>query len=109
MSARINKLLADLQVAVREEDGAALLSGGDKTGRLGKLMKDARKDAGMSLQEVAERSGFTKSHIWETEQERAVNPTIGFVAAVSKALGIPFLTMAQAAANTLVKSSRGAQ
>lgn len=55
MSERINKLLADLQIAVREEVGAAMINDGDKTTRLGALMRSARKDARLSLQDGAER------------------------------------------------------
>lgn len=53
----------------------------------------------LSLQEVADRASITKSHMWEIEQGRSVNPTVWTVYGLSKALGIPFVTMAAGALN----------
>jgi len=50
-------------------------------------MKRYRKQAKLSLQDVATASGMTKSHIWELEQGRARNPTVRAVWAVAAALG----------------------
>ena len=58
-----------------------------------------RAHLGMSLQEVADRAGITKSHMWELEQGRSVNPTIATVNGLAKALGIPFVELAAGALN----------
>jgi transcriptional regulator with XRE-family HTH domain len=96
MSARTERLLQELTAAIREE--VAALPANVLT--LGEEVLAARTQARMSLQEVADAAGFTKSHVWEVEKGRARNPTIGMVAGLSKALGVPFLRLAQAALNT---------
>lgn len=96
MSARVERLMLELAAAMREEIGALP----DNILTLGEELKTARANARMSLQEVADRSGFTKSHVWEVEQGRSRNPTIGMVSGLSKALGVPFLRLAQAALNS---------
>ncbi len=50
-------------------------------------MKLYRKQAMLSLQDVANASGMTKSHVWELEQGRSRNPTVRAVWAISAALG----------------------
>jgi DNA-binding XRE family transcriptional regulator len=64
-----------------------------------KMITDMRFDLGLSLQEVADRAGITKSHMWEIEQGRSANPTIRTVYGLSKALGIPFVSLAAGALN----------
>lgn len=96
MSARVERLMRELAAAMREEIGA--LPSNILT--LGEELKAARDASRMSLQEVADASGFTKSHVWEVEQGRARNPTIGLVSGLAKALGVPFHRLAQAALNT---------
>lgn len=64
-----------------------------------RMIKDMRFDLGLSLQDVADRAGITKSHMWELEQGRAVNPTVRTVHGIAKALGIPFVSMAAGALN----------
>lgn len=98
---RVETLMRDLTAAIREEVGALP----QNVATLGEEVLRARTEARLSLQEVAERSGFTKSHVWEIEKGRARNPTIGMVAGLSKALGIPFLRLAQAALNSTEASS----
>lgn len=51
--------------------------------RIGKLREQRR----MSLQDVAEAAGFTKSHVWELETGRARNPTVRAIWSLSRALG----------------------
>jgi len=46
-----------------------------------------RKQAKLSLQDVADAAGMTKSHIWEMEQGRSVNPTVRAVWSIAAALG----------------------
>lgn len=89
--------MRELTAAIREEVGA--LPTGVLT--LGEEIAAARKRARMSLQDVADASGFTKSHVWELEQGRSRNPTVGMVAGLSKALGVPFLRLAEASLNSL--------
>lgn len=97
MSARIERLMLELAAAVREE----MASVPEAVGTLGEEIARARQHARLSLQEVADRSGFTKSHVWELEQGRSRNPTVGMIAGLSRALGVPFQRMAQAALNSL--------
>lgn len=47
-----------------------------------KLLRDLR---GMTLQQVADASGLTKSHVWEIEKGRSVNPTVNAVWALAAA------------------------
>lgn len=42
----------------------------------------------MTLQDVAEAAGLTKSHIWEIEQGRSVNPTVNAVWGIARALSV---------------------
>lgn len=51
-------------------------------------MSDARKARGMSLEDVAQASGLTKSHVWELEKGRSRNPTIRAVWGISSALAV---------------------
>lgn len=101
MSAKTERLLRELAAALREEIGALPLN----ILTLGEEVKLARTEARMSLQEVADASGFTKGHVWEVEKGRARNPTIGMVAGLAKGLGVPFLRLAQAALNTTQEPS----
>ena len=94
---RVESLMRELTAAIREEVGA--LPTGVTT--LAEEIAAARARARMSLQEVADASGFTKSHVWELEQGRSRNPTIGMVNGLSKALGVPFLRLAEASLNSL--------
>lgn len=95
-ASRTEQLLRELAASIREDIGG--LPTGVLT--LGEEVRAARERTRMSLQEVADASGFTKSHVWEIEKGRARNPTIGMVAGLSKALGVPFHRLAQAALNT---------
>ena len=59
----------------------------------------------LSLQEVADRAGITKSHMWELEQGRSVNPTVRTVHGLARALGVPFVAMAAGAINDTEETS----
>jgi len=50
-------------------------------------MRLYRKQAKLSLQDVADAAGMTKSHIWEMEQGSSVNPTVRAVWSIAAALG----------------------
>jgi len=64
------------QVIAGRFDGAAL-------GTRIKLLRELRD---MTLQQVADAAGLTKSHIWELEQGKSVNPTVNAVWGISAAL-----------------------
>lgn len=49
---------------------------------------ETREARRMSLQEVADASGFTKSHVWELESGRSRNPTVRAVWSLASALGV---------------------
>jgi transcriptional regulator with XRE-family HTH domain len=59
-------------------DGAAL---GSKI----KLLRALRR---MSLDEVGQAAGLTKSHVWELEQGRSRNPTVNAVWGLARALSV---------------------
>jgi transcriptional regulator with XRE-family HTH domain len=60
---------------------------------LGTRIKLLREMRGMSLQEVGEVAGLTKSHVWELEQGRAVNPTVNAVWGLAAALTVSPTTL----------------
>lgn len=47
-----------------------------------------REQHGLSLQDVADRAELSKSHIWELEQGRARNPTVGTAVRLARAFGV---------------------
>jgi transcriptional regulator with XRE-family HTH domain len=55
---------------------------------LGARIKLLRKMRGMSLEAVGDAAGLTKSHVWEMEQGRSVNPTVNAVWGLSAALSV---------------------
>jgi transcriptional regulator with XRE-family HTH domain len=62
----------------RRFDGAAL-------GARIKLLRDLR---GMTLQQVADASGMTKSHVWELEAGKSFNPSVNAVWGLAEALTV---------------------
>lgn len=62
----------------REFDGASL-------GNRIKLLRALRR---MSLEEVGDAAGLTKSHVWELEQGRSRNPTVNAVWGLARALSV---------------------
>jgi transcriptional regulator with XRE-family HTH domain len=42
----------------------------------------------LTLQEAGDRAGFAKSHMWEFERGRAVNPTIRMLLGLARAYGV---------------------
>jgi DNA-binding XRE family transcriptional regulator len=99
-SGRVARALVNLRTEVMQALADAATMSAD-TGRysMRNLIKDEGEKLGLSLQEVANRAGITKSHMWELEQGRAVNPTIWTVYGLSRALGVPFSIMAAGALN----------
>lgn len=55
---------------------------------ISKRMKDLRKQHKLSLQQVADRAGTSKSHIWEMENGRSKNPTVDMAVSIANALGV---------------------
>ena len=53
---------------------------------IGPFIARRRAELRLSLDEVAQRSGCTKSHIWEMEQGRSRNPTIRMALALCDTL-----------------------
>lgn len=45
-----------------------------------------RHELGLSLEEVAERSGSSKAHIWALERRKSKNPTLWLILALCNAL-----------------------
>lgn len=54
---------------------------------LGERLRDRRKALKLSLDQVAERAGMSKSYIWEIENGRNKNPTIRTAYVLARALG----------------------
>lgn len=98
--ARIAKALLEFRAEAMQAvaDAAMQIS---ETSRLSMkaIIVSERKKQDLSLQEVADRAEITKSHMWELEQGRSVNPTIRTVYGLAKALGVPFVSMAAGALN----------
>jgi DNA-binding XRE family transcriptional regulator len=94
----IDTLLAQLREAVAAEIASA---GGSAVpadiGDLASLVRGARKKAGLTLEELAKLAGTSKSHIWETENGRAVRPSIHFLNDLARALGLPLSHLCAAA------------
>lgn len=53
---------------------------------LGTRIKLLRELRDMSLQAVGDSAGLTKSHVWELEQGRSVNPTVNAIWGLAEAL-----------------------
>jgi ribosome-binding protein aMBF1 (putative translation factor) len=102
---RIQEAIKVLQAeALQAVADASMQIGKTKNLSMAKMIVDERERLNLSLQEVANRAGITKSHMWEMEQGRAVNPTIGTVHGIAKALGIPFVELAAGALNDMERS-----
>jgi ribosome-binding protein aMBF1 (putative translation factor) len=95
---RIDKAIEAFRAEAMQAVADAAIQTG-KTSKLSmhKMIAEERQRLNLSLQEVADRAGITKSHMWELEQGRSVNPTIATVNGLAKALGISFLELAAGA------------
>jgi transcriptional regulator with XRE-family HTH domain len=58
------------------------------TESIGVNMKARRSELGLTLQQIADRAGTSKSHVWELEQGRSANPTITMTVAIADALSM---------------------
>lgn len=50
-------------------------------------MTSLRRARDLTLEEVAERAGMSKSHVWETENGKANNPTIDTALRLARVFG----------------------
>lgn len=57
---------------------------------IAKRMIELREKRHLTLQDVADRSGLTKSYIWDLEAGNAKNPTIDAAFRISRAFGVSF-------------------
>jgi transcriptional regulator with XRE-family HTH domain len=55
--------------------------------RLGKIVAARRELLGLTYDELADRTGCTKSHLWEIEKGRSRNPTLGTLIGLAEAFG----------------------
>jgi DNA-binding XRE family transcriptional regulator len=98
--ARIREALKAFEAeAMQAVADAAMQIGKTSNLSMCEMIASERKRLDMSLQQVADRAGITKSHMWELENGRSVNPTIATVNGLAKALGIPFVELAAGALN----------
>lgn len=72
---------------------------------LGTRIKLLRKLRGMTLQEVGDAAALTKSHVWEMEQGKSVNPTVNAVWGLATALTVSPSTLLGLDDRTPVASS----
>lgn len=96
---RVRKALSILMTSVSAEKTAGTVPD------FSSLIKQARTDASLSLQEVADAVGCTKSYLWDTEQAKT-NPSAKFVWEICKVLAIDPVTALESAA-LCYKSKRG--
>lgn len=55
---------------------------------LGDKIKELRKKDGLTLEQLAERSGSSKSYIWELENKEPPRPSADKVSKIAAALGV---------------------
>ncbi|CAM2142563.1 Phage DNA-binding protein [Pararobbsia alpina] len=65
--------------------------------RLGDLLKQRREALGLTLDEVADASGCSKSYVWEVENHRGYKMSLIMASRLSIALGLQVNLMASAA------------
>ena len=54
----------------------------------GKQIKDLRTSAGMTLDQLAQATGSSKSYIWELENKNPPSPSAEKLSAIAAALGV---------------------
>lgn len=64
---------------------------------LGQLLKSRREALGMTLEEVADAAGCSKSYVWEVENHKGYKMSLVLAARLSIALGLQVSLMAAAA------------
>lgn len=61
---------------------------GTKTMSFGNKIKDLRTSAGMTLDQLAQATGSSKSYIWELENKNPPRPSAEKLSAIAAALGV---------------------
>lgn len=64
---------------------------------LGELLKTRREALGMTLEEVADAAGCSKSYVWEVENHKSRQISLILAARLSVSLGLQVSLMASAA------------
>ena len=98
----VEEKMNDLREVIRAVVAASSLP--DAPGEvmtLDELVLAERRRLRLTLQDVADASGMTKSHIWEVEAGRSRNPTVKCLYGLSIALGIPFMVVCRSALKSL--------
>ena len=99
--ARLDEAVSLLRERLAEVIAATAMPDGPSP-TLGQFIRERREALGLSLEDVAQRSGSSKAHIWELEQDRSRNPTVAMVYGLSQALSVPFTLTAAAALATVM-------
>ena len=76
----------------------------------GSHLRNCRRDSGMTMDQLAERSGYSKSSICEIESGRTVRPSAHCIFSLASALSVPaerLLGMESSEHDTLVAMFRG--
>lgn len=64
----------------------------DEARRVAAIVRDLRAQSGMTLDEVAARTGFAKSHVWELEKGRGRDITVRAIRTLAKCFGVSVVT-----------------
>ena len=94
--------LLAMRVTARKSATACVTTGMAKM-TLGELLKASRNRLGMTLDEVADAAGCSKSHLHSLEGDKC-EPGIVMCARLSVALGLPVQAMAAAALTGALKT-----
>jgi Helix-turn-helix domain len=94
---KVERIICELRDSTREAIANASLPTKGDVMTLGELIYVERTQRKLSLQEVADAAGMTKSHIWEMEDGRSKNPTVKAIYGLSVALGVPFVAVCRCA------------
>ena len=60
----------------------------DVAAMMAKRCAELRNERDLGLQEVADRAGISKSHVWCLEQGRSRNPTVDTAVRLARAFGV---------------------
>lgn len=85
-----------LEALAQAQDGPPPSVNGVK---FGAFIRQNREALGFTLQELADKAGCTKSHVWAIESGSTANPTVAMVNGLARGLGIPVMSVFSAALN----------
>ncbi|MEB2554090.1 helix-turn-helix domain-containing protein [Burkholderia cenocepacia] len=74
--------------------------------KLGELLKSRREALGMTLDDVADATGSSKSYVWELEAGRSYKMGLPLAARFAVALGLQVSMMAAAALESEANAAR---